>query len=92
MEVDDLLMSGDSEEMSSLRDKLPKRFTFGKWKRLQDQDVEFAGRRFRKRHDRMLIDQENTFWNNFILLLCLEAGSQVHANNGQNLRLSTTVA
>ena len=61
LEVDDILMSAGDAELKRIGDKITTDFTFGKWKELDQVDTEFAGRRIRKRRDRILVDQENTY-------------------------------
>ena len=57
IEVDDILMFGDElhdEKMS----KLQKRFTFGKLQDIDEQGVNFNGRRLRKVHEDILVDMK----------------------------------
>ena len=58
IEVDDLFLAAPPRVLEKIRSDLFADFEFGKWKSLAEGESEFAGRRFRLKSDRMLIDQE----------------------------------
>eukprot|EP00435_Cladocopium_sp_Y103_P039402 s1944_g10.t1 len=57
IEVDDLLMFGDGSHDAKM-EQLQKRFTFGKLQDIDEQGVNFNGRRLRKVHEDILIDMK----------------------------------
>ena len=61
IDVDDLLLSSEPGEAKLLREKLAKRFVFGKW---QHGSGDFIGRSLRQLDDRILVHQEKYILEN----------------------------
>ena len=58
-EVDDFLIGSMArEDMRELKEKLLARFHFGKYREVDEKGAEVAGRRIRRLHDRVTVDQE----------------------------------